>query len=167
LDREGIGHPYGGELMQKWVKTAGLLLSGILIILQFFQPEKNAGASSVDDLVQVLSVPDTISAIIIGSCYDCHSNQTEYPWYSRISPVSWYLAKHISKGRDKLNFSEFGTLEKSKQVGSLSDICEVVESGTMPLKSYLLIHRGARLDQAEGEALCSWADFEATRMLKK
>ncbi|MFH0757588.1 MAG: heme-binding domain-containing protein [Bacteroidota bacterium] len=167
MDKEGICHPYGRELMQKQVKTAGLLLLGILIVLQFFQPEKNAGTSSVDDLVKVLSVPDSISAIMIVSCYDCHSNNTVYPWYSRISPVSWYLSNHIKKGLDKLNFSEFGTLEKSKQVGLLSDICEVIESGTMPLKSYLLVHRRSRLDLAEAEDLCSWADLEATAMLKK
>jgi len=153
--------------MKRRVIAAGLLLIGTFIILQFFQPQKNSGASTGDDLVQVLPVPDSIVDVLRNSCYDCHSNQTDYPWYSRVSPVSWYLSKHIREGKEELNFSEFGTLKKSSQVGVLSDICEVIESGSMPLKSYLLIHWNARLDPVEEEALCSWADREAMGMLKK
>lgn len=153
--------------MRRWLKIAGLLLIGVLIILQFFQPEKNAGASTDDDLIKVLSVPDSTALLLTSSCYDCHSNQTVYPWYSRISPVSWYLSKHIELGKEELNFNEYGALEKSKQVGMLSDICEVIESEAMPLKSYGLIHRDARLDKGQIEALCSWADREVMGLLKK
>lgn len=153
--------------MVKRFRFAGLLLIAVLIILQFFQPEKNSGPSTSDDLIQVLAVPESIANVLRSSCYDCHSNQTNYPWYNRISPVSWYLSKHISMGKDELNFSNFGALEKSKQVGILSDICELTESGSMPLKSYLLIHREARMDEATIEALCDWADKQAMGMLKK
>ncbi len=91
--------------MVKRFRFAGLLLIAVLIILQFFQPEKNSGPSTSDDLIQVLAVPESIANVLRSSCYDCHSNQTNYPWYNRISPVSWYLSKHISMGKEELNFS--------------------------------------------------------------
>jgi hypothetical protein len=154
--------------MKRYLKVACLVLVGILIILQFFQPEKNSGDDLTGmDFIEIMDVPVDVAGVLKSSCYDCHSNQTNYPWYSRISPVSWYLDKHIKDGKSELNFSEFGGLEKIPRIGALSDICEVVESGAMPLKSYLLIHRGARLEQSEIEAVCSWSENEMARLLKK
>ena len=154
--------------MRRPVKSAGILLIAVLIILQFLQPERNLESEGSDiDLMAVLSVPDQVAVLLKNSCYDCHSNRTAYPWYSRISPVSWYLASHIREGKAELNLSEFGNLEKSRKVGALGDICDVIDSGAMPLKSYLLIHRNARIGQPGMDALCSWSEAEAMKILRE
>ena len=153
--------------MGKPVRTALLLLIGIIIILQFFQPEKNLGEETESDMVSMLEAPESVAAVLKNSCYNCHSNQTAYPWYNRISPVSWFMNMHITSGREEVNFSEYGNLERSGQIGVLSDICDVVESGSMPLKSYLLIHGNARLDQAAKEHLCGWTDEKAMKLLRR
>ena len=154
--------------MKRGIKLAALLIIAILIILQFFQPEKNQGSVTQEsDLIVVASVPDTLSKILITSCYDCHSNRTEYPWYNRISPVSWYLYKHVSEGKEGLNLSEYGNLSKAEKIGALSDLYDALEAGTMPLQSYLLIHRDARMSQEEIDALLDWADQMSLSLMKK
>lgn len=154
--------------MKRSVKLIGLLLIVVLIILQFFQPEKNQGSDTqVNDLLLVASVPDSLASVLRTACYDCHSNQTEYPWYSRISPLSWYLDKHIRKGKEDLNLSEYGLLEKADKIGALSDIYDVMEAGTMPLQSYMLIHRDARISQEEINALIDWTDQESLSLMRK
>ena len=154
--------------MKRGIKLAALLIIAILIVLQFFQPEKNQGSISQEsDLIVVASVPDSLSKILITSCYDCHSNRTEYPWYNRIFPVSWYLYKHVSEGKEGLNLSEFGSLSKAEKIGALSDLYDAIEAGTMPLQSYMLIHRDARMSQEEIDALLDWADQMSLSLMKK
>ena len=154
--------------MRKGITLAGWLLIGILVILQFFRPEKNQADTGQEyDLLQVSSVPDSLASILVLSCYDCHSNHTEYPWYSRISPVSWYLDKHIREGKEDLNLSEYGLLERAEQIGVLSDMYDALEAGSMPLPSYLFIHRDDRLSQDETEALMDWADRESLRLMRR
>jgi hypothetical protein len=154
--------------MNKWWKIGGLIIAGMLIILQFFQPERNTGpGNEQQDMLHVLQVPDTLANLIRVSCYDCHSNDTRYPWYSRVSPVSWYLDNHIRKGKEALNFSEFGGLEKTGKVAVLSEVCEEVESGSMPLKSYRIMHWGSGLGMEEMEALCDWSESAARSLLRK
>ncbi len=154
--------------MRKRRKLALLLVIVVLIILQFFQPEKNQGNITQEgDLLLVSVVPDSLAAILINSCYDCHSNHTEYPWYSRISPVSWYLQKHVRDGKEDLNLSEFGNLSKAEKIGALSDVYEALEASNMPLQSYILIHKDARMSQDEIDALMVWADQESLSLMKK
>jgi len=154
--------------MRKVLRILVLVLVTALVVIQFFQPERNTGREDGEqDIMEVLDIPDDISVLLKTSCYDCHSNVTEYPWYSRIAPVSWYLGSHISEGKDELNFSEFGSLRPVSRAGAFSDISEVVESGAMPLKSYLLIHRDSRLGPEERKALSDWAKTEMELLLKK
>jgi hypothetical protein len=152
--------------MSRAVKIAGIIVIGGLIIMQFFRPERIGKEAEPVDLQSVISVPDSIDVLLKHSCYDCHSNQTDYPWYSNVAPVSWYLDMHIRKGRDALNFSNFGSLDNSRQIKVLTDICDMVDSETMPLKSYLLIHRKARIDRSEAEAICDWSDKEALKIMR-
>jgi hypothetical protein len=154
--------------MKKSVKIAlGILFAG-LIVIQFFQPDRNLGEVRTDDeLVLLTGAPEEIAAILATSCYDCHSNHTNYPWYSRVSPVSWFLDEHIRKGKEALNFSNWGSLEKKEKIGVLADICDEIKSGNMPLKSYLLIHRNARLTDMDAETLCLWTDSEALELLRE
>ncbi len=143
-----------------------LILLGILIVLQFFRPEKNLGEfDTPSDFLLVSMVPDTLAAVFLNACYDCHSDHTRYPWYSQVSPVSWYLNHHIEEGRTHLNFSTWGTLDKGKKISILDEICEECKAGTMPLKSYLLMHRDTRLSPDQMESICKWAEKEAMRIL--
>jgi hypothetical protein len=154
--------------MKRGIKLAGLLLLAVLIVFQFFRPEKNqAGSEQEYDLLQVSDVPDSLATILRASCYDCHSNHTNYPWYSRISPVSWYLDKHIREGKEDLNLSEYGLLDKAEKIGVMSDIYDAVEAGTMPLQSYMVIHGEARLSPEEMDALLDWADGESLRLMRE
>jgi hypothetical protein len=155
-------------MIRKVLYLIGILLLAGLVVIQFFRPERNSGeADGENDLIVQLGITGEVAVILKTSCYDCHSNRTRYPWYSSIAPVSWYLEHHIIKAKEELNFSEFGTLRKSVQVGALSHISEEVGAGSMPLKSYLLIHRDARLDEGKREILVEWADARMGDLLKK
>jgi hypothetical protein len=153
--------------MRRPLKIAGLFLAGALIVAQFFQPEKNLNVGSQEhDIMGVLEVPDQVASLLKNSCYDCHSNTTQYPWYNKISPTSWYLDKHVRDGKEALNFNEFGLLNQRKMIGALSTVCEVIESGSMPLVSYTIIHRSAGLDEEEARILCDWAEAGAEQLMR-
>ncbi len=143
-----------------------ILLVAALILIQFIRPENNLGElESETDLVQVSQVPDTLASIFLNSCYDCHSNHTRYPWYGNLAPFSWYLNKHVVEGKAHLNFSSWGLMDKAQKISQLDQICEEISSGSMPLKSYLLIHRSSRLSSHDIMAICNWADSEALEIL--
>lgn len=103
-----------------------------------------------------LGAPAEIDAILRQSCYDCHSNETRWPWYARVAPVSWWLVSHVDEGRRELNFSEWSSLEPRARRARLKDIEQQVALGEMPLGSYVILHPGARLSDAERDALRRW-----------
>lgn len=143
-----------------------LILLGIFIVIQFFNPEKNPGILETNqDFLKGSMVPDTLAAVLLNACYDCHSDHTRYPWYSKVSPLSWYLNHHIEEGKSHLNFSSWGMLDKAQKIGVLDEICEECTNGSMPLKSYLLIHRDARLGPDQIKSICEWTEMEAMRIL--
>ncbi|TFH21821.1 MAG: hypothetical protein E4H10_14765 [Bacteroidia bacterium] len=103
--------------MKRGVKFVGIGLAAGLLVIQFFHPEKNTGPlDPAEDLLMIASPPEHLAELIKNSCYDCHSNQTVYPWYSNISPVSWYLQKHIKEGKEDLNASEYGSMDKADKI---------------------------------------------------
>jgi len=154
--------------MKKAVKWAGIGLVAGLLVIQLFQPEKNMNpVDPAEDLLMVASPPGHVAELIKSSCYDCHSNQTVYPWYSKVAPVSWYLQMHIKEGKEDMNASEYGSMEKTDKIELLVDICEVVEAGTMPLISFTLIHKSAKLSQEDKEAICDWSEKEALKVMKQ
>src|SRR6187455_2212154 len=89
------------------------ILLGLLIVLaliQFIQPDRNRSNEILStDLAKKINVPEDVQKVLEIACYDCHSNNTSYPWYSRVQPVGWLQAKHIKQGKAELNFSEFGS----------------------------------------------------------
>lgn len=100
------------------------------------------------------------------SCFDCHSNQVNLPWYSKVAPSSWLLAGHIKEGRSYLNFSEWASYSSREKIGLLDDIRDEVSAGKMPLRSYLLVHGEARVDSAQISSIVKWADDVSARMLE-
>lgn len=138
------------------------LVIGIVIILfliiQFIPFEfPVASFENENDLILFHPLDEEVKGIIKTSCYDCHSYETRYPWYSYVAPVKWLVINDINKGRDELNFSEWGKLEKRDQIKILEDIKEEVEGGGMPLPIYTMMHRDARLNDEQKTKISDWA----------
>lgn len=139
-------------------KRIGLGLLVVLLVIQFIRPARNTSESeSANEISNHYAVPAEIHAVLKTSCYDCHSNNTKYPWYSQIQPVAWWLQSHINEGKGELNFSEFGTYEQKKAKHKFEEIEEVVREGEMPLSSYTFIHRDTKLSQEQSAAIALWA----------
>jgi len=135
---------------------AGLVV--LFVIIQFFTIDKtNPPVEAEIDMITVEQVPTQIVGILKTSCYDCHTNETVYPWYTNIAPVSWWIKKHIDDGRDELNFSEWGNYSLRRKDHKLDEIVEMVDETEMPLKSYLLAHGDASLSSEQKAMLVEWA----------
>jgi hypothetical protein len=151
-------------LLKRIVLGFVIVLAGI----QFFRPDRNNPlvdpARSVD---ATATVPVAVAAVLKRSCYDCHSSETRWPWYSAIVPMGWGVADHVKEGRSHLNFSEWGVYPPKKRVGILEKICDEVREGQMPLKQYLWLHRDARLSEADWKSVCDWSTDEADRLTKR
>lgn len=133
-------------------------LLAVLVIIQFFKPELNQStAETPNDIFAHYAAPDSLQQMIRTSCYDCHSNNTVYPWYSNIQPVAWWLADHVNEGKKELNFSEFTTYAPKKADHKMEEVIEMIEKGEMPLKSYTIIHGDAKLSAAQQKAINDWA----------
>jgi len=134
-----------------------LLLS--LVIIQFIRPDKNLSAGPFEKDIQTqFKTNQTVQASIERSCYDCHSNNTRYPWYYNIQPVAWWLQHHVDEGKSELNFNEFGSYAADKMDHKLEEIAEVIQEDEMPLKSYRLAHKNANLTEEEKKAITSWVN---------
>ena len=141
----------------KSLKRIGIAILVVLVGIQFFPIRTNQSTEvPTTDFVVSYQVPENIENILHTSCYNCHSNNTNYPWYSYVQPVGWFLESHINKGKKELNFSEFGSYTVRKQKSKLKSIVNQVEKGEMPLSSYTLIHRDARLSQDQKKALVNY-----------
>ncbi len=141
----------------KYLKKILIGLLAILIVLQFFRPEKNiAEGLNESDIRYALTVPANIHTILQEKCYDCHSNNTQYPWYSNIQPAAWWMAEHIEVGKDELNFSDFKNYSEKKANHKLEEISEMIKDDEMPLPSYTLIHRSAKLTDEEKASINEW-----------
>jgi len=144
-----------------------LVILVLLIIGQFIQPPHNNGAAATpNDITHAVPVPDTVMAMLKRSCYDCHSNHTEYPWYSKITPVNWWLNNHINDGKRGLNFSEFANKSFKRKAKRLDDVAEQVEKHEMPLNSYLWIHKDAKLTDAQEKMIIDWAKQSQNKVME-
>lgn len=151
--------------MKKLIKVILILIALAFIVMQFFRPSfSNPPIVPGQPIEESANVPAEVQMVLSRSCNDCHSNKTVYPWYSKISPFSWFLAGHIDEGRKELNFSEWGTYSNKKKIHKLEEVCEMVERGAMPLPSYLWIHRDAALNADQAKMLCDWAKAEKAKI---
>lgn len=153
--------------MRKILRILFLLILTGFVIIQFFQPEKNLGEHGSDDILAVHKVPADIAGILKESCYDCHSNVTRYNWYHKLAPVSWMINDHVVEGKDELNFSEWGNEDFYDKITSLEEISQETERKTMPLKSYLIMHRKAKLNEEQIEAIRQWATGLGEELLEE
>lgn len=130
----------------------------VLIAIQFIQPARNvSGQMLPTDIIKAYNLPANVEIIFKNACYDCHSNNTHYPWYMNIQPMGWLMAHHIKDGKEKLNFSEFGSYSRRKQRSKLREIESSIHDESMPLSSYTLMHKDAKLTKDDRMILIGWA----------
>lgn len=152
---------------KRW--TIGVLTALVLgIAIQPFRPARNVSDGPFkQDIATVLPVPDSIAVLLRVSCYDCHSNSTTYPWYAEVQPGGWYMAHHINEGKAELNFHEFSKYNKRRMEGKLKAIANQVKDDDMPLRSYTLLHRAARLTTLQRHGIIQWAQATADSLAKE
>lgn len=142
--------------MKNIAKIIGIVLLLVLIVLQFIRPDKNQeGYESVAVFEAETQPTSEIKTILRNNCYDCHSNQTVYPWYAEIAPVSYWLDEHIEDGKKHFNVSSWETYSNKKKDHKLDELVEEVEEGHMPLDSYTWLH--GDLSGEEKQLLMNWA----------
>ncbi|MBS1573231.1 MAG: heme-binding domain-containing protein [Bacteroidetes bacterium] len=129
----------------------------LLVAIQFFKTKENKSIQvSENAITQHYDVPENIQKILKISCYDCHSNNTVYPWYSKVQPIKWWLADHVNEGKAKLNFDEFNAYTTKKKLHKLDEVIETIRDNEMPLKSYTLIHGDAKLSESDKQDIEAW-----------
>ena len=134
----------------------GLLVIGFIVI-QIFPAQSNRGEiKSGSDFIEIVTPPPEIIKLLETSCYDCHSNHTEYPWYSYVQPSGWLLQYHIDNGKEELNFSEYGNYSDRRKHMKLESAINQIEDDEMPLFSYTLMHSEARLSEQEKKDLMDY-----------
>ena len=127
--------------------------------IQFIPTSRNQSKEVLEtDFTKTFDMPSNIQNLFKNSCYDCHSNNTHYPWYNKIQPVSWFLENHIKDAKSELNLSEFGTYSTRRQKSKLKSIVNQVKDNEMPLLSYRLIHSDAKLSESDKKILISWVN---------
>lgn len=131
----------------------------IIILLQFYPAQKpEVIFNNPNDLTTSSLIPEDVSILLKRACYDCHSNETKFPWYAKVAPSKWIVYKHINEGKEELNFSEWELNSKSDKAELLDEISTVLMDGEMPLEGYVLLHSEAKLTEAEKETIINWTD---------
>jgi hypothetical protein len=133
-------------------------LGGILILIQFFRPEKNLSDDQTFDISTKYQMPDDVKHVLAIACNDCHSNKTVYPWYAEVQPFAWFLNHHVVDGKRHLNFSTFTKLPIAVQNHKFEETIEMVEKKEMPLESYtyLGLHKDANLTEEQRTLIINW-----------
>jgi peptidoglycan hydrolase CwlO-like protein len=135
-----------------------IALLAIFIIIQFIRPARNVSAEvPATHIANLYAVPENVQQVLKVSCYDCHSNNTVYPWYTNIQPVGWWLQSHVNEGKEHLDFSAFGSYPPKRQHHKLEEVLEQVQDNHMPLNSYLWMHNDAKLTPGQKTAVMNWA----------
>ena len=155
--------------MSKILKWSAIVVIVILAAAQFVRPARTNPPTEEARAAQAhLSMPSDVQAVLKRACYDCHSNETTWPWYSNVAPVSWFVTDHVDHGRKHLNFSDWAQqgrhTDKQDADSQLDEIRKEVEARNMPLGSYLLLHPGAKLSDQDVKIISDWAASERRRL---
>jgi hypothetical protein len=139
-------------------RKIGVLVIIILVVMQFIQPTKNRSEEIVteNDISKVYAMPQDLHQTLMTKCYDCHSNNTRYPWYFNIQPIGWWLAAHVHEGKEHLNFSEFKKYPSDRSLDKLEELREVTTERSMPLKAYTIFHEHSELTSADQKQILDW-----------
>ena len=141
--------------MRKLAKLTSILFTFVFLGMQFVPTATRPNNSATNGARMAELINPQVGAILDRSCQDCHSSRTTWPWYSRVAPVSWVVFKHVSEGREMLDFSEWANQPPSADERML--ICDAVSDGRMPLPGYTVMHRNAKLSKRDVELICRWA----------
>jgi hypothetical protein len=151
--------------MKKAAKWAVAVLVVAAGVMQFFNPAlENPPVDPGSDMMASNAPPAAVATIIHNACYDCHSYETKWPWYSHVSPISWFLVGHVNDGREAMNFSEWPHDDPDRAARRWTKISHRVDDGSMPLNSYTWIHSASRLTAEQRKQLSDWAAKEATKL---
>ena len=143
----------------KFLKYLIFILLFVIVGIQFIPTTSNQSNEVLtSDFTRTFNASDKIKNLIKTSCYDCHSNNTNYPWYNKIQPIGWMLEAHVKDGKEELNFSEFGAYSTRKQKSKLKSIASQIRDNVMPPSSYTLLHWDARLSELEKSLLEKWVN---------
>lgn len=141
----------------KIVKIIAIIALVVFVGIQFISTERNqSDVVEITDFLLVNNAPNVIKSKLQISCYDCHSNNTAYPWYNKIQPVAWFLEEHVKEGKAELNFSEWDALSNRRKGSKLRSIIKQLESDKMPLESYTLIHKKAKFSEEDKTTIIKW-----------
>jgi hypothetical protein len=149
------------------VKKILIALAVFVALIQLIRPARNESpveAAPSRALSYHFPIPDSVERILKAACYDCHSNNSRYPWFDKIAPVSWFVAYHIRGGKRHLNFDEFYNMSRKKRLKRLHDIAETVGDGTMPLSTYAWAHKDAILTPGQKTIITGWTDILIRQM---
>jgi hypothetical protein len=136
--------------MKKKIKLIGVIFLSIVIGIQIIPTSTNKQKEIVpNDFIKTFAPPEQISYLLKNSCYDCHSNNTDYPWYNNLQPIGWYMEEHIKEAKNSLNFSEFNAYSNRKKRSKIKSIISQIKDDEMPLSSYTFIHTHAKLSEKE------------------
>ena len=147
--------------MKKYLTLKRILsvLAILLVVVQFIRPERNEGNAYGDnDITHFTTVPDDVKQILETSCYDCHSDHTNYPWYTNIQPIGLWMQHHVDEGKHHLNYSQYVTYKPKRQKHKMEETIEMIREGEMPMESYTFIHKNAELTPAQQQIIIHWAE---------
>ena len=153
---------------QRAIRTLGRWL-GILLIaaaaaIQLVRPARtNPATDPARTLAANVAMPDDAASVLARACRDCHSNDTRWPWYSHVAPVSWFVIDHVNHGRRHFNYSDWTRYDADERERLLKNVCSLARKGEMPLASYRWMHYDARLSDEDVRALCEWAEAPRAR----
>lgn len=149
------------------IKKVLIALLVVFVGIQFIPTKRNQSSKMLPtDITLTYTVPNKIQSILKTSCYNCHSNNTIYPWYNKVQPIAWLLEFHIEEGKSEINFSEFGSYSKRKRKSKFKAMASQIKDGDMPLFSYTLIHRDARISGNKKVLLLNWINKEIAALTK-
>ena len=144
-----------------------IILAILFAILQFIPANRpEVTMDNPNDLLSNNEIDPAISSLIRTSCYDCHSNETHYPWYAYVAPVSFLVSRDTKEGRGEMNFSDWEKLSKIEKAEMLDEISEEVEEGEMPMKIYPIIHPDAKLSDDQRQSIIDWAEEMAESLFE-
>jgi hypothetical protein len=155
-------------MIRKILKWTAIALVAILLLAQAYRPEReNPPIDPAATIEARTEMPAEVAAMLERSCSDCHSHDTEWPWYSNVAPVSWLVAHDVEEGREHLNLSDWARYGNEDSALHLGEICKEVRNGAMPLGKYVRMHPEAELSAEDREALCEWTKVEGRRLLSQ